>query len=405
MKVVRGYRMKRQIKIELLPHTPFLKEDGTFDRENALLYSAKLAGECYEPEGWSKLKTEDIAKSTRRLNLTLGLEHTTPYEHINISFEASNIPKILAMILNNERQCATSEKSLRYTKINPEATLNLTPKESMLYEKWFHLYKLVIKKHYGQQFSTAKIEKLAQENSRYLVSVFVSTKMIHTIPWVQLNRIVSFLQLYLNKTKKTAFERKLAPHLNDFISALKELNLLDERAVSNRKQRTLSLFAKREVTPVFGSVYATNYVGSWAQLAQAQRHRTLKYSMQFLPQKTYYIPPILKGELALKQEWLADIKQLKAIHPQGELISINESGDFQALILKAQERLCTAAQLEIMLQTRATLLKYKEELVKQDNPLKEEIDNYLKGARCTFPNYSCAQDCKFKAGKNLTRKI
>lgn len=47
------------MKVTLLPETPFLKEDGTFDCEGAINCQGKIAGICYEPEGWSKLKYED----------------------------------------------------------------------------------------------------------------------------------------------------------------------------------------------------------------------------------------------------------------------------------------------------------------------------------------------------------
>ena len=63
------------------------------------------------------------------------------------------------------------------------------------------------------------------------------------------------------------------------------------------------------------------------------------------------------------------------------------------------------AQLEIMLQTRKTLLEYMDAL-KESNPvLYEDIKKYSHGARCSFPDYVCPADCKFKEGKILVRKI
>ena len=35
----------------------------------------------------------------------------------------------------------------------------------------------------------------------------------------------------------------------------------------------------------------------------------------------------------------------------------------------------------------------------------KDIKKYLKGARCTFKDFVCTSDCKFKAGKLLDRKI
>jgi len=396
---------QNKIKIELLPHTPFLKNNGKFDKKAAIEYSAKLAGECYEPEGWSKLKNEEEQKTERRTNLTLGLEHATPYEHIGIGFEIVNLPKILAMVLNNERQCSTSEKSARYTAIDAKVDPNISVKEGELYNKWMEIFRTEIKTQYGDIHNDSKIEKLAQENARYLVTVFASTKMIHTVPWIQLNRIVSFMQKYTNKENKTEFDERLIESFGQFIDCFDELDVLDERAMSNRKDRGLSLFTDRTVEEQFGTSYSTNYKGSFAQLAQAHRHRTLEYGMQLLDDKEYFVPPILRDNQMLVDEWLNDITSVAYANPQGELVSINECGTYDKFILKTKERLCSAAQQEIMIQTRDTLLKYKEALELSDHPLAGEMALYSKGARCTFPDYDCANDCKFPEGKTLVRKI
>ena len=73
-------------------------------------------------------------------------------------------------------------------------------------------------------------------------------------------------------------------------------------------------------------------------------------------------------------------------------------------ILKTKERLCTAAQLEVMRSTRDTLLKYKESLEQNNNYLKDDIKKYTKGARCTF-GFNCTQKCNFKKGITLEREI
>ena len=58
-----------------------------------------------------------------------------------------------------------------------------------------------------------------------------------------------------------------------------------------------------------------------------------------------------------------------------------------------------------MRQTRDTLLKYKEALEKSNSQLAKDIAKYSHGARCTFPDFDCTSDCKFKEGKTLERKI
>lgn len=396
---------QNKIMVELLPHTPFLKYNGKFDKKTAIEYSAKIAGECYEPEGWTKLKLEPDKKTESRTERTLAMEHSTPYEHINIGFEIVNLPKILAMVLNNERYCSTSEKSARYTPIDASIDLNISAREGELYKKWMEIFRVKIKARYGNIHDDSKIEKLAQENARYLVTVFASTKMVHTIPWIQLNRIVSFMQKYMNKQNKTEFDERLIESFKQFIKCFEELDVLDERAMSNNKDRGLSLFTDKEVEEHFGTSYSTNYKGSFAQLAQAHRHRTLEYGMLLLDNKEYFVPPILRDEQVLVDEWLNDIMSVSYAYPQGELVSINECGTYNKFILKTKERLCSAAQQEIMVQTRNTLLKYKAALEASNHQLAKDIEKYSHGARCTFPDYICSKDCKFEEGKRLIRQI
>lgn len=107
----------------------------------------------------------------------------------------------------------------------------------------------------------------------------------------------------------------------------------------------------------------------------------------------------------LVDEWLEDMQMVKGVTPQGELVQISEAGKYEDFILKCKERLCTAAQLEIMLQTKETLLKYKKALEQANSPLAQDIEKYSHGARCTFPDFHCTSDCKFPEGKTLVRKI
>ena len=100
-----------------------------------------------------------------------------------------------------------------------------------------------------------------------------------------------------------------------------------------------------------------------------------------------------------------DMKKVSKCYPQGELILISECGKYDDFILKCMERLCTHAQLEIMLQTKLTLDEYREYLKDSNKELYKDICKYSKGARCTFPNYKCMEKCYFKEGVLLTRDI
>ena len=394
------------MKIELLPNY-FLNKDGTFNIDDAILLSGKIAGVCYDKEGFSHLQKESAEKTKKRVAMTLNNGHHSVYDHISISLNIKNIPKILAMVINNEHQYTTSEKSARYTKIVSDDAGIITEAESMLYEKWIDIFKEKIKKLYGSEFNDSKIGKLAQENARYLVTVFMPTEMIYSTSLRQINYIASWLKEYMNKDNKNDFEEKLSKYMGEFISELERLNLLNEGLMKNNKFRTISLFGTNldKNKDYFSNIYETTYKASFAYFAQAQRHRTLDYKMQILKKKEYFVPPIIEDDKELVSEWLNDMDIVSSVYPQGELVLITESGKYEDFILKCKERLCSSAQLEIMNKTKEILHNYSDYLNETNNPLAKDIKKYLKGARCTFKDFICTSDCKFKAGKLLNRKI
>lgn len=385
----------------------FLKEDGTFDLENALLFSGRIAGVCYDKEGFEHLEKEDISNTQKRINNTLENDHHSVYDHIMINFNIVGIPKILAMVLNNEHQYTTSEKSARYTDVTYKNGSILTEREVTLYNKWNERFKELIKENYPD-FTNFKIKTLAQENARYLITVFVPTEMVYSTTLRQINYIASIMQKYIEEHNESNdyLEKNLSLCMQDFIKELDRLNVLDERLMHNSKNRNISLFGKdlEKREEIFSHIYSVNYEASYASLAQAQRHRTLFYQMERMDEKKYFVPPILNKKEEYIKEWTQDIKSVSNVVPQGEIILINETGTYDNFILKTKERLCTAAQLEVMKATRDTLLKYKDALEKNDNYLKEDIKKYVKGARCTF-GYNCTKKCNFKEGITLEREI
>ena len=398
---------KTKIKVGILPNQ-FKKLNGTFDKDEAIKLSGKIAGVCYDKEGFSHLENEPEEKTMRRVNLTLNIGHHSVYDHISIMFNLQNIPKILAMVLNNEHQYTTSEKSARYTPVVRQEGSIITEDEERLYNKWIEIFKIKIISQYGYMYNDAKIQKLAQENARYLVTVFMPTQMIYSTSLRQINYIASWMQKYISEANmNNSFEKKLALSMQELLDGLADINVLEEGLLKNEKYRGLSLFGKNldDKEEYFGNVYSTIYKGSFAQLAQAHRHRTLDYQMEILDKKEYFVPPIIADDQALVEEWLGDMQIVSGVNPQGELVKISEIGKYDDFILKCKERLCSAAQLEIMIQTRETLMKYKKALEESNNPLAQGIEKYSHGARCTFYDFDCLSDCKFKEGKTLTRTI
>jgi thymidylate synthase ThyX len=397
-----------KIKVGILPNQ-FLKSDGTFDKDEAIKLSGKIAGVCYDKEGFAHLENEPEEKTMHRVDMTLNNGHHSVYDHILINFNLQNLPKILAMVLNNEHQYTTSEKSARYTPVVRQEGSIITEDEEKLYNKWIDIFKIKIKSQYGNIYNDAKIQKLAQENARYLVTVFMPTQMIYSTSLRQINYIASWMQDYINSHTAFAsdFENKLSESMKEFIMELDRLNVIVPQLVQNEKFRRLSIFGKNldKKEEHFGDVYSTMYKGSFAQLAQAHRHRTLDYQMEMLNEKEYFVPPIIADDQMLVDEWLGDMQIVRGVNPQGELVKISEVGKYEDFILKCKERLCSAAQLEIMQQTRETLLKYKKALEESNSPLAKDIEKYSHGARCTFPDFNCSSDCKFSEGKTLVRKI
>ena len=377
------------IKINILPNY-FLKKDGTFDKKGAINLCGKIAGVCYAKEGFDHLCDEPIEKTERRINMTLNNGHHSVYDHIFISFNIKDIPKILAMVINNEKEYTTSEKSARYTPVVRSGCITLKEEEL-----------------YGDFYNDSKIKKLAQENARYLVTVFMPTEMIYTTSLRQINYIASWMKDYMRECKKDDFSIKLSNAMEEFIKELERNNVLVDVLMTNDKKRSISLFGKDldKKEKHFGDIYETIYTSTFAYLAQAQRHRTLNYKIELLDNKEYFVPPIIESDSSLVKEWISDIKSVSNIYPQGEMIRILESGTYENFILKCKERLCTAAQLEIMNKTNEILKEYKKSLEESGNPLSKDIINYTKGARCTFKDFVCKEKCGFKEGICLSRKI
>lgn len=360
-------------------------------------FSGHCAGICYMADTFETLVNEDIAKTQRRVVQTMTGGHHSVFDHNYITLYLEDIPKLLAMLINNEKMYTTSEKSARYTRMKP------TEKEELLYNKWMEIFAEEIEKKYPQM-SPKKIKKLAQENARYLLSVLTPTTMVYTVSYRQLNYIYGWLKKFKADNK---ILKALEPSVKEFVQQIEKLGYIEEGLAEDYKSRGFSLFDNRVKQRVeyFGDVYSTNYKGSFAELAQAHRHRTLSYSIAQLDEDEFFVPPIIEGSEELKNEWLNDMKSVANLLPQGMLVLINERGTYENFILKLKERICTNAQLEICNQSRDTLLKYQKALEKSGHPLAEDIKNYTKGARCTFKDFTCTSDCGFAEGKTLKRLI
>ena len=365
-------------------------------KDEAVDFSGKSAGICYLPDTVETLFAEAPEKTQRRADGNIKSGHHSVFGHPTYNLCLEGIPKILAMILNNEKIYNTSEKSARYTHMEP------SPQEKELYEKWIEIFKEQILTQYPK-FEDKRALKLAQENARYLISVFTpATVMEYTVNFGQLNYIINWAKDYIKNAEENVFSIKLKETFKEFLAAMPDLEI--EGLDSRNKNRNFSLFAQRKNrNEEFGENYSVTYLASFAQLAQAQRHRTLSYEMTLLDEPKYYVPPIIAGT-NLEKEWLKDISSLKEFFPQGMLVQVNERGTIENFVLKCMERLCGFSQLEIMQETKNIMNKYLE--ATKDKPeLYQYLLPYSRGARCTFPGWKCDSPCVFGGYGAMIRNI
>lgn len=359
----------------------------------AMYYAGISAGICYLPDNFDKLLSEKFSKTFKRARGTLVSGHHSVFDHFYVSIVIEDIPKILAMVINNEKMYTTSEKSARYTKMNLES--DSAANVQFLYNKWLNIFCKRIQ-FIDHTISDAKATRLAQENARYLTSVFTPTTMEYTTSIRQINYLRNWLFSFAKAdyTPEQLLQKSFYEQLKQYALELSEkLSPFLVEGMIDNKNRSLSLFDDRESRKEsFGETYSTTYNGSFAQYAQAQRHRTIHYRLR-IPEKIteFYVPLCIEDVSDLRSEWLTDIGSLKEIYPQGMMVSIRESGDYEDFILKTKERLCSSAQLEISWQTYKTLQRYIQETC--DNvEVHEILKKYDFPARCSA-GFKCQKPC------------
>ena len=351
-----------------------------------ILFPGLNAGICYMPDDYETLQGEDVAKTTKRAMGTLKSGHHSVYDHTFVTLTLEGVPKILAMMLNNEKVYTTSEKSARYT------VMATGGKERELYEKWTKILTDEIQKRLPE-LKPREAEKLALENARYFISIFTpATTMNYTVSIRQLNYMLGWIENWLESGPETEFEYRLLTVLEDFYRHIQAegLNIPELR---DGKGRGFSLFASQLRATEWGENYCTTYRASLAYFAQAHRHRTIYYEMMMpdlvpslngadncdVASDLVYTPPILEGELV--EQWHGDMASVMYDCPQGLMVMINERGTFENFLLKCKERLCGQAQFEIQQQTAQTLRDYYQGIGGWpwigDAPWAEPIDSSL----------------------------
>lgn len=417
------------MKIVLGDNTSFLTKDGKFDKKRALIDAGVKAGICYRDGSVEDIKAQDSEQVLiNRARNAIKSEHLTPLEHTTVGLEITGIPKIMCMLLNNQSQLVTCERSLRYTEVVNNEQTNISDLEVTLYNKWLKIFIDVITENYWQQFykmaeincknnpnknnltdpkkiAANNIKKRSQENARYLITVFMPTTMAHTVPWAQINRVACYMHELINRPNKTELQELLVPYMEEFINQLNELDVLDEDFFSNRKQIKLSLFADDNpfsginLPNSYGPSFSYNFNPSFASFAQFHRHRSLRFEMQLMDNFECYIPPILESYDNLKEEWIKDMNKVLEYYPQGQLIRANINGSLYSLInYVGKERACQCAQLETHdIYLYSMLSDIYDGLRTNPNyiSLAKELEPYLGKERCMQKTYTCPKSCHF----------
>lgn len=423
------------------------KGDYLFSPENIKkdmsIIGGKAAGICYMPDDYLSEGIQNEAKALARAARISESGHYSVYEHGSINF-IIEADKMMAMILNSLGLYATSEKSARYTSVNPGTDI-----EKQKYEKWKEIFKELIEVYYKDIYNVTDIEKLSMENARYMVSVFTPTILEYTVPFnrailtcewldviadnidraleLELRNIVANMEFY----KRVANEcREMADQLRQCIGITKDNTILeDHKKIGIELFYTLSSMYKLEgiyendsiiaqisdncsalKQPYYGDSYTSNYEASIAAFAQEQRHRTIHYSIELPLELDCYIPKIIRGS-RYEVNWREDFSELARnnITPQCTLLNVCEQGRFEDFVLKCKERLCARAQLEIMEITREQVTRfasYKMNLNPVNVAILNDMYNVKAGgspnnpkdilvkSRCMYSGYTCKEHCK-----------
>lgn len=320
-------------------------------------FAGAEAGICYMSKPYFDSYVTDEIKALNRFSQVASTGHHSIAGHSQVAMLFEGIPKIVAMYLNNLGCYETSEKSGRYTIMTGNSE-----REVELYDKWCKIIANLIERKYGDKVDERTRTKLAQENSRYLLSVFIPTTMGYTTSIRQWNYIIDWCERFQDlDTPTNYFFRELKKYFKELGEKIKELLYVEElRDIKNRLGFDMILYDKDSVNNypeedfVKGKLYCYHYKSTFAEFAQAHRHRTLSYRMIFTGVPTGFYTPSIIAATEYQDEWERDIWSLMDIIPNGSLVPVEEMGEVMYFFLKSMERNCGRAQLEIMQQNLKT---------------------------------------------------
>lgn len=331
---------------------------------NMKLVSGKNAGVCYMKDSYFGSAVTDEEKALKRCDNVWSNGHHSVSGHERVKVLLDEIPKALAMLLNNLQNYDTSEKSGRYTEMQGSTQL-----EQSMYNKWREIFSRVIADKVPS-INEKKREKLAMENARYFLSIFSpSTTMVYTTSIREWNYIIDWIDKFRDEIRlkdltdfetKFHFDAKLLESLTWLEEEIKSsiIYFPELRDIKKYEFHTFHedyLFSsedlQKESSVTTMGTFFRKGKASFAMLAQLQRHRTGRVQMMVEnldgENLQVFVPKILDADLAAK--WKSDMKVMldNGILVTGYLVKFAYTVALDKLVLMLKERLCGSAQLEI----------------------------------------------------------
>lgn len=435
--------------------------------EQAKIFSGKNAGICYMGDSYFDSTVSDPELAAKRFVGTAKTAHHSIADHVRIEVLLENVSKALAIVLNSLQDYATSEKSGRYTIMsgNSKQEQDLYNKwkdifRAVVLEREPSIDDSTIEKHlakhghddiiivngklandnmadddevHQQVLAEVKAKytdypsiKIAQENARYVLSVFTrSTTMGYSTSLRQWNYIYDWCIKYMNQfdsdcqiikatgEEPSYFQKELYYDFESLTKFIKENFYIPElRDTKNRCFEFLTDLSGEINHPMakydsscdsLGLTYSVSYMASLVHIAQAERHRTLKYFMQFPKTKLdFFVPPMIRNTV-YENYWLKDLESVSSFVPQATLVYIIETGHISDFILKCEERLCGRAQWEIMNQTNITRKKFIANYDSLNPVCQAYVDKFkTNDTKCKLLG-TCREACRYGANGALKR--
>lgn len=405
------------MKINVLGYSNFL---GELNEESILNAAGQFGRVCYLPGTKFSFNKELNEKDINRGKMIIESGHHSITEHIWVTLQFEDCPKIITTYLYAMGFYAASEKSARYTRMSVGDGW-IQDK----FDKWEAKFMELIEAEYPDM-DKKMMKKLAIENAAYFISVFNPTTAIISMPINMLNYVYEWSEDYIiqiisnENTRSDRFFSKLSDALQDFNTEFKKVvpmveGLFDKRS---RDMRYIKKMSNEEFDEKFtekcqyGTSYTTIYAMSFRVVAQAIRHRLMRYELYIDTESpVYYIPTMIKYNSDLIDEWLTDMAEVEEYVPQATLFNVIETGNIDGFITKCKERLCGRVQLEMAEHTATALMIYDMELsgIEAFEDERTELNKFIKDMkvipRCMHPEFKCLEPCYFGPKMGLERLI